>query len=125
MSDHKLGAVKAILRAHFKTRNQDAFDNAALDIVEEIGRQPERKETVPLTGFMPIGDMTREELINECLAHHRVTCETVPVNELKNAIINSRLADFQRRLITEAKLDPPTGFFGMLGGSSPIDTDDK
>ncbi len=71
-----------------------------------------------LLGFMPIGEMSRAELIDECVAYHRRMCEQVSDNELKTAIVNSRLAQFQQRLIKEAKLDPPMGLFGWPPSTS-------
>ena len=121
----KLNQVITILKQHFSPRDTTAYLNAARGIVEEMTeRMPERTKTESLIGFSIIGDMTRDELINECCAFHRMHCQTVDTDELKNAVIASRLMRYKDRLLTEAKMSPPTGLFGF-GGFSPIKTDDE
>ena len=104
-------------------RGSDTMARAVIDALIEAGQSPIDPKRHNLIGFQIIGDMTREELINECVAFHREHCKTVDTDELKNAVIVSRVMRFKERLTAEAKMSPPTGLMGFWG-SGPVKTDD-
>lgn len=65
-------------------------------------------------GFKIIGDMTKDEMIEELLAYQRQMLDSLPDEEMKRHIIQIRMASVQRRFVEEAKLQDaePRGLFG-------------
>jgi hypothetical protein len=98
-------------------------DTIAEALVNALMLAEEKPKRHTLIGFQIIGDMSREDLINECLAFHRKHCESVNTDELKAAVVTSRLMQYKESLMEEARMSPPTGFLGLFGSGSPVDTD--
>lgn len=68
-------------------------------------------------GFAIIGDMSREEMIEEIIAGQRALLVAEEDDTLKRHVINLRLSQFKDRLVKEAQIQP-MGPFGLLGGDS-------
>lgn len=61
------------------------------------------------TGFNFIKDMTKEELIEELLAHHKEEWEKIDdIKTLRGYVLRVRLTAYQRRLLLEAGLTDRT-----------------
>jgi len=80
----------------------------------------DKKVTKPtqLHGFSFIGKMSKAELVEELLSGQRGYLERCGTEELKKYLINFRVAEFQKRLVEEAELEPPApfGFINFGGG---------
>lgn len=50
-------------------------------------------------GIKPIGEMTKEELIDEIIDVNRVNLNKQNMDELRMGVVNLRLADYKNRLI--------------------------
>lgn len=55
-----------------------------------------------MMGFKIIGEMSREELVDEIMLFQRKIMEEQPTNDLKALIIDFRLAETRKRLEKEA-----------------------
>lgn len=64
--------------------------------------------------FNIIGEMTKEELIEEILANQRETLESHDIGNLKGLVVNMRLESVKQRLIEEAGLKVTPGLFGGI-----------
>lgn len=70
-----------------------------------------------MIGFKVIGEMSRDDLIEELLAHQRESAIKQTTDDLKKLIISMRMHDVHRRLITEARLGIDT-LWGVLNDGS-------
>lgn len=68
-----------------------------------------------MIGFKVIGDMSRDELIEEMLGHQRTMAQRQTTEALKQLIISMRMTEIHHRLIKEANLEPST-VWGLLNG---------
>lgn len=70
-----------------------------------------------MIGMKIIGEMTKDEMIEELLAGQRILYDEQSLEALKHYVIQSRMVFTQRNLTEEAKLEcqGPKGFFGMFG----------
>lgn len=70
-----------------------------------------------MIGMKIIGEMTKDEMIEELLAGQRILYDEQSLEALKHYVIQSRMVFTQRNLTEEAKLEcqSPKGFFGMFG----------
>lgn len=57
-----------------------------------------------MMGINIIGEMSKEDLIHEILAYHRAKLLDTEVTELKVTVINLRMEDYRKALVTEAGL---------------------
>lgn len=73
-----------------------------------------------MIGFKIIGEMTRDELVDEFLAHQREEIIKQTTDDIKKVIINMRMVDVNRRMVAEAKLEPTT-LWGIMNGNSDSD----
>lgn len=96
-------------------------DTLAVAIVDALGipAKPAPKpepERYTLHGFRDLGDMTHDELLEECIAFQLKLWEGFPKNALQNMVIAARVNDYKNRLVAEAGIDDgPLGFLGMVG----------
>ena len=67
-------------------------------------------------GFKLIREMTKEELVEEIITAQRDYYTKQEVDALKQAVITVRTHQVQHRLIEEADLEPPKGFFHRVFG---------
>lgn len=86
--------------------------------VDQDSASTEDNTYVP--GFSVIGEMTREQLIEEIMNHQRAQVNEMPLDHLKQIVIMFRVDEVKKRLFKEANMD---GYrpWGMTFGS---DTDD-
>jgi predicted ABC-type transport system involved in lysophospholipase L1 biosynthesis ATPase subunit len=65
------------------------------------------EQEVPLNfaGFALIGEMTKEELVDEFLAYQRECMEEMNEDTLKKLVIQKRVHTYTKRLTAEAKMD--------------------
>lgn len=66
-----------------------------------------------IIGFKFLGNMNKEELIEELLATYRVQLSTQDIEHLKVNVINARMEEFKNRLLIEAGLAKRGSFFGV------------
>ena len=70
-------------------------------------------------GFKIIGEMSKEELIDEILSINRSLLSSAELDNLRLAVIRYRLEEVQVRLVAESGIDmAPRGPQGLLGGGS-------
>jgi len=72
-------------------------------------------------GFKLIREMSKEELIEEILAAQKEHYIKQDIDALKQAVITIRTHQVQHRLIEEADLEPPRGFFSRVFGGDDDD----
>lgn len=66
-----------------------------------------------IVGSKLIGLMTKDELIDELLAHQRAEFEEQNITDLKAMVVNSRMEGYRNRLLAEAGLKTVPGFMGI------------
>lgn len=67
-----------------------------------------------MTGFQIIGEMTKEELLEEIIAHQRMHLDGMNIDNLRRSVIQIRLEEYQARLFAEAGVSRPQGILGFL-----------
>lgn len=82
----------------------------------------EHEAEFDLNGIKIIGEMSKQELIDELMNVQRSLLEETGMEQLKRHVINYRLAAFQRRLVAEAGIEPIT-LRGLLGWKEDEDDD--
>ncbi len=65
-----------------------------------------------IRGIELIGEMTREQLVNEIQEHNRKLLMSTELAELKGMVIRSRVTLYQERLEKEANIQIHNSFFG-------------
>lgn len=71
--------------------------------------------TSPL-GFKVIGEMAKEELIEEILATQRIILDSMTMTDLKQHVVQGRVAAVTKRLYEEAGITP-CGIGGLFGAT--------
>lgn len=77
---------------------------------------------VYLTGMALIGEMSREELIEEIMFHQRKTAETLTIKDLRANVANFRVQEMKKRIYSEAGMIEQQSIFGT--SIVPEDSDD-
>lgn len=95
--------ARAIVYALYSTSEEEPEQHAPAP--------PERHK---LIGFQIIGEMTHDDLIEECIDFQSEQWRKATPNMLKQLVIQARLHRQKERLETEAKLEPE-GLFGFPG----------
>ena len=72
-----------------------------------------------MIGFGIIREMTKEELIDELLAHNRVALMTNPRAELRAMVVEFRLQELRNRLTAEAGISIVQS--SVFGGHAEIE----
>lgn len=71
-----------------------------------------------MTGIQLIGEMNRQALIEEIMAHQQKTFSHMTNDQLKVHVIRLRLSQLEGRLVQEADFDnPPPMMLGFTGDS--------
>jgi hypothetical protein len=77
-----------------------------------------------LTGMKPIGEMAREELIEEIMINQRGQAEKLDIKNLRACVAGFRVEEAKQRIYTEAGIVEQPGFFGTVLREADTDDDD-
>lgn len=99
-------------------------DEVTVTLDNSTGKFTPEPERHSLLGFQIIGDMTKAELIEECVEFQRALWTKTDMDTMKHMVITARSELYKQRLTAEAKLSPPMGFAGWTNGG-PVKIDDE
>lgn len=71
-------------------------------------------EVEDFIGIKPIGEMTKQELIEEIINVNRVNLVASDIDELRMAVVNLRLTDYRKRLIADIGFRTVNGPLGEM-----------
>ncbi len=93
-------------------------DMLAWNIVDALGftDDGQNAKPQPLTGFEIIGEMSRQQLMDECIAFQINLWQRIPIEALRKMVVTARTNAYLDRLTKEAGLSDngPEGFTSIF-----------